>query len=65
MALLVHDAHWADPASLRFVDYLARRVSGLPVALVVAARSGESTGIEERLLGSAERRCQHAAASAG
>jgi DNA-binding CsgD family transcriptional regulator len=51
MALLVDDAHWADPASLRFVDYLARRVSGLPLALVVAARSGEPAGVEERLLG--------------
>jgi tetratricopeptide (TPR) repeat protein len=51
MALLVDDAHWADAASLRFVDYLARRVSGLPVALVVAARSGEPAGVEERLLG--------------
>jgi DNA-binding CsgD family transcriptional regulator len=49
--LSVDDAHWADAASLRFVDYLARRASGLAVALVVAARSGESTGIEERLLG--------------
>src|SRR5918999_3743101 len=51
MALLVDDAHWADAASLRFIDYLARRVSGLPVALVVAARSGEPAGVEERLLG--------------
>jgi DNA-binding CsgD family transcriptional regulator len=51
VALLVDDAHWADPASLRFVEYLARRVSGLPVALVVAARSGEPAAVEERLLG--------------
>jgi DNA-binding CsgD family transcriptional regulator len=51
MALLVDDAHWADPASLRFVEYLARRVSGLALALVVAARSGEpAAGTEERLL---------------
>jgi DNA-binding CsgD family transcriptional regulator len=51
MALLVDDAHWTDAASLRFVDYLARRVSGLPLALVVAARSGEPARVEERLLG--------------
>jgi hypothetical protein len=51
VALLVDDAHWADPASLRFVEYLARRVSGLPVALVVAVRSGEPAAVEERLLG--------------
>jgi DNA-binding CsgD family transcriptional regulator len=50
MALLVDDAHWADPASLRFVEYLARRVSGLALALVVAARSGEPTPTEEMLL---------------
>jgi DNA-binding CsgD family transcriptional regulator len=50
MALLVDDAHWADRASLRFVEYLARRVSGLALALVIAARSGEPAGIEERLL---------------
>ena len=51
MALLVDDIHWADAASLRFVDYLARRVSGLALALVVAARSGEPAAVEERLLG--------------
>jgi DNA-binding CsgD family transcriptional regulator len=51
MALLVDDVHWADAASLRFVDYLARRVSGLALALVVAARSGEPAAVEERLLG--------------
>jgi DNA-binding CsgD family transcriptional regulator len=50
MAVLVDDAHWADAASLRFVDYLARRVYGLPVALVVAARSGEPASVGERLL---------------
>jgi DNA-binding CsgD family transcriptional regulator len=51
LALLVDDAHWVDPASLRFVDYLARRVSGLPLALLVAARSGEPASAEEGLLG--------------
>ena len=30
LALLVDDAHWADPASLRFVLYLAHRVAELP-----------------------------------
>jgi DNA-binding CsgD family transcriptional regulator len=41
LLLLVDDAHRADPASLQFLEYLARRVSGLPLALVVAARTGE------------------------
>jgi DNA-binding SARP family transcriptional activator/tetratricopeptide (TPR) repeat protein len=38
LALVVDDAHWADPPSLRWLDYLARRVGGLSVLLVVAAR---------------------------
>jgi predicted ATPase len=50
MALLVDDAHWADAPSLRFFDYLARRVAGLPVALLLAARSGEPAAVDERLL---------------
>lgn len=38
LALLVDDAHWADSASLRFLQYLARRLEGLPVLLMVACR---------------------------
>jgi DNA-binding CsgD family transcriptional regulator len=34
----VDDAHWADEQSLRFLDYLARRIDGLPLAIVVAGR---------------------------
>src|SRR5919197_4255706 len=40
LLLVVDDAHWADAASLRFLEFLARRVEGLPIALVVAARPG-------------------------
>ena len=36
--LSIDDVHWADAASLRFVAYLARRVSELPVLLVTATR---------------------------
>ena len=32
------DAHWADLPSLRFLVYLAERLEGLPVVLVVALR---------------------------
>ena len=39
--LTVDDAHWSDLPSLRFVAYLARRVEGLALAVVVAARPGE------------------------
>ncbi len=37
--LLVDDAHWADEPSLRFLEYLARRIESLPAALIVAART--------------------------
>ena len=41
LALLVDDAHWADGASLQALLYIARRLDGLPVALVAAVRTGE------------------------
>ncbi|HEU4904829.1 MAG TPA: AAA family ATPase [Solirubrobacterales bacterium] len=41
LLLCVDDAHWADASSLRFLLYLARRVESLPVAILVAIRSGE------------------------
>ncbi|MBD0281611.1 MAG: AAA family ATPase [Thermoleophilaceae bacterium] len=41
LLLLVDDAHWADPPSLRWLAYLGQRLEGLPVALAVAARPGE------------------------
>jgi len=37
----VDDLQWADQASLRFVLYLADRLSGLPVALALTWRTGE------------------------
>jgi predicted ATPase len=39
--IAVDDAHWADPASLRWLAYLASRVEGLSVAVVVALRPAE------------------------
>jgi DNA-binding CsgD family transcriptional regulator/tetratricopeptide (TPR) repeat protein len=47
--IAVDDAHWCDGASLRFLLYLRRRLNGLPVTLLVAARPGEP-GSEEQLL---------------
>jgi len=47
--LAVDDVHWCDGASLRFLLYLRRRLEGLPVLLLLAARPGEP-GTEERLL---------------
>ncbi len=42
--LVVDDAHWADGPSLRFLGYLARRISGLAVLLIAAARPDEPGG---------------------
>ena len=41
LVLCVDDAHWADPPSLRWLGYLARRLDGLPLLAVVAVRAGE------------------------
>ena len=41
LALILDDAHWADQPTLRFFGYLARRLDGLPVALIASARPGE------------------------
>src|SRR3954447_3569502 len=49
LLLAVDDAHWADPPSLRWLGYLARRLEGLPVLALVAVRSGEPPS-EPRLL---------------
>jgi DNA-binding CsgD family transcriptional regulator len=38
----VDDAHWADVPSLRWLAYLARRVDGVPAAVVIAARPAEA-----------------------
>ena len=47
LVLVVDDAHWADGPSLRFLAYLARRLNGLAVLLLVAVRSHEPGGHEE------------------
>jgi DNA-binding CsgD family transcriptional regulator len=41
LAVLVDDLHWADPPSLAAIQYLGRRLEGLPVLLVVASRARE------------------------
>ncbi|MCK2237274.1 MULTISPECIES: AAA family ATPase [unclassified Crossiella] len=40
--VLVDDVHWADLSSLRWLAYLARRLDGLPVGLLLAVRAGET-----------------------
>lgn len=41
VAVLIDDVHWADQGSLRYLHYLADRLDDLPVALVVAVRTGD------------------------
>ena len=50
LVLFVDDAHWADALSLRFLDYLAARLQGVRVGVVVAARPAEPEERESRLL---------------
>src|SRR5215471_12104885 len=42
LVIAVDDAHWADGPSLRWVTYLAPRVEGLPVTLLLALRPEEA-----------------------
>jgi DNA-binding CsgD family transcriptional regulator/tetratricopeptide (TPR) repeat protein len=43
LVLAVDDAQWCDPASGRFLTYLAPRLEGMPVLLSVAGRDDEPT----------------------
>jgi DNA-binding CsgD family transcriptional regulator len=45
--LAVDDAHWADVASLRWLIYLARRLAGVPLALLLATRPAEPGPVQE------------------
>ena len=40
--IVIDDAQWADTQSLRWLDFLARRVADTPVFVLVAARTGVS-----------------------
>jgi DNA-binding CsgD family transcriptional regulator len=42
VALVVDDVHWSDSESLRFLNYLAPRVDGLALAVLLSTRSGEN-----------------------
>jgi DNA-binding CsgD family transcriptional regulator len=44
LLLAVDDAHWADPASVRYLIYLLGRLSDQPIAVLVATRPVESDG---------------------
>jgi DNA-binding CsgD family transcriptional regulator len=49
LCLSIDDLHWCDPASLRFVAYLERRLEGLGVWVATAARMDEP-GVGSRLV---------------
>jgi DNA-binding CsgD family transcriptional regulator len=49
--LVVDDAHWGDEPSLRFLEFLARRLDDLPLMLVVAERPGEAAAAAPLLAG--------------
>ena len=49
LLVTVDDAHWADVASLRWLIYLARRLVGVPLALVLATRPAEPGPVQELL----------------
>jgi DNA-binding CsgD family transcriptional regulator len=41
LVITVDDAHWADGPSLRWLAFVASRVEGIPLTLVIALRQGE------------------------
>ncbi|MFF7953262.1 ATP-binding protein [Streptomyces griseorubiginosus] len=49
IALVVDDVHWADAPSVRWLEYLARRLRGLPLLLVLAGRPDSGAGSEPLL----------------
>jgi AAA ATPase-like protein len=54
--LLVDDLNWADEPSLRWLVYLARRLDGLPLALIAGSRPAEqadSSALVKELLSDA------------
>ncbi len=49
LLVAVDDLHWADQPSLRFAAHLARRLDGLPVALMLTVREPRATNDQERV----------------
>jgi DNA-binding CsgD family transcriptional regulator len=47
--LIIDDVQWADAASLRFVNYVARRLDGLRCLLVLGLRVGARTQLKPEL----------------
>ncbi|CAA9489234.1 MAG: hypothetical protein AVDCRST_MAG65-1928, partial [uncultured Solirubrobacteraceae bacterium] len=49
LMLIVDDAHWADSASLRWLAYLARRLDGVALLIVIAFRPVDPSSEAELL----------------
>lgn len=49
IALALDDAHWCDAASLRFIEYLGRRLEGVSLLIGLAARPAEP-GVQTEML---------------
>jgi DNA-binding CsgD family transcriptional regulator len=50
VVLLVDDAHWLDRSSLGVLTFIARRLEGVPVALVATVRTGYTAPFDEARL---------------
>jgi DNA-binding NarL/FixJ family response regulator len=50
LLLAIDDAHWADELSLRWLTYLARRLDGLMLVLLLALRPGDPAFANATLL---------------
>lgn len=55
LLITVDDAHWCDPASLRYLAHLAGRIEGLPILLMAVART-DHTGSDADALAEIARR---------
>jgi DNA-binding CsgD family transcriptional regulator len=49
LVCVLDDVHWADASSLRAVNFLAARISDLPIAIIAALRSAEPGAPSELL----------------
>jgi DNA-binding CsgD family transcriptional regulator len=49
VALALDDAHWCDTASLRYIEYLGRRLAGMPLLIALATRPAEPGAQTEML----------------
>ena len=68
LVIAIDDAHWADSASIAFLNYLARRVEGLALLVLYATRVGEGAGDacpRSPMPASAARSCGRACSASG